>query len=517
MVHPIQSKFPLLFFLDLVDNHWYNKSKKFALRKDPFMTINNKELDTLEFDKYLIGDSTQISNHFKGYEPFIDLTVTSPPYWDVKQYGEVAQTGFGQTYEDYKQSIAQIFQGVYDLSKPNASLYVNVDTIKRNGKIVRLQDDITNILERIGWIHRDIIIWDKGKTLPWSRKGQMRNIFEYVLFFTKSNNYKYNIDSIKTVEELKEWWHDYPERYNPEGKVPENIWRFNIPTQGSWGSKETFEDEEFRHACPFPPEMMARIIRLSSDPGDIVFDPFAGTGVLLSTAQLLNRRYLGIDTNEKYKNVFEKVTKSLVSKQWIRIEKHYQEQEMLKQIMKTSILRLRMLKYPKSIIKRLRSNDDLKGLESKIIFILAAQENLSDNLILENKRDVIGKVRYYFVIDVQNDELDQLKYYIDSITSKAPFSKYGLITEVKLLNKKDLRKVIKKHRIETLYSYINGNTKSYFENIQLDELRKYINKLLRELAYPDGQSREYPTILSNISILSDEYAMIPAEKYQRKK
>lgn len=481
------------------------------------MLINNQELDIIEFDKYLIGDSTQLSNYFKKLEPFIDLTITSPPYWDVKQYGNVTQTGFGQSYEEYKQSIAQIFQGVYDLSKPDASLYVNIDTVKRNGKIIRLQDDITKILEEIGWIHRDIIIWDKGKTLPWSRKGQMRNIFEYILFFTKGDNFKYNIDTIKTVEELKEWWHDYPERYNPEGKVPENIWRFNIPTQGSWGSKETFDDEEFRHACPFPPEMMARIIRLSSDPGDLIFDPFAGTGVLLSTAQLLHRRYLGFDTNEKYKNIFEKVTKSIVSKQWVKIEKHYQEQETLKQIMKTSILRLRMLKYPKAIIKRLRGNDQLKSLESKIILILAAQGTLLEqDLILETKREVIGKAHYYFVIDAPDQELLALEEYINQITSKAPFTKYGLLTDVKLLNRKDLRKVLKKHSIETLYSYVNGNTKSYFENMQLSDLRKYINKLSRNLIPQDGQNQAYPTILSNISILFDEYAMIPAEKYQRK-
>ncbi len=481
------------------------------------MLINNQELDNPTFNKYLIGDSTKIAEYFQDCEPFIDLTVTSPPYWDIKQYGDVAQTGFGQSYEAYKHSITQVFQGVYNLSKPNASLYVNIDTLKRNGKLIRLQDDITNILEEIGWIHRDIIIWDKGKTLPWSRKGQMRNIFEYILFFTKGNDYKYNIESIKTVEELKEWWHDYPERYNPEGKVPENIWRFTIPTQGSWGSKETFEDEEFRHACPFPPEMMARIIRLSSEPNDLIFDPFAGTGVLLSTAELLSRRYLGIDTNEKYRSIFEKVTTSLVSKQWTRIDKHYREQELLKQVMKTSILRLRMLKYPKAIIKRLKSDKNSKILESKIIFILAAQGKLKDQYpVQDSKREVLGKTHYYFVVDATEQDQNVLRHQIELIIKKAPFTKYGLITEAKVINRNDLRKALKKHSINSLFSYTNGNTKSYSENVQLGELRKYLNKLIKDYKSQNDQSREYPTIISNISILSDEYSMIPAEKYQRK-
>ncbi|KAF6586438.1 site-specific DNA-methyltransferase, partial [Paenibacillus sp. EKM208P] len=78
---------------------------------------------------------------------------------------------------------------------------------------------------------------------------------------------------IKNVDKLMEWWIDYPERYNPEGKVPENIWEFPIPTQGSWGNKIDFGEEEFRHACPFPPEMMARLILLSSDKNDVVLDP----------------------------------------------------------------------------------------------------------------------------------------------------------------------------------------------------------------------------------------------------
>lgn len=220
------------------------KKKKQALSRD-------------YINKYLIGNSKSIDKYFQNVEPFIDLIVTSPPYWNMKNYeNNKEQIGFGQTYDEYLHDVKQSFQNVFDISKSTASLVLIVDTLKKGGRMVRLPDDIARQLEEIGWIHQDTIIWDKVKTLPWSRKGQMRNVFEYILIFSKTKRYKYNMDSIRVVEDMKEWWIGYPERYNPKGKVPENIWEFLIPTQGSWGSKQNFGEKEFRHACPFPPELM---------------------------------------------------------------------------------------------------------------------------------------------------------------------------------------------------------------------------------------------------------------------
>ncbi|MFD1464224.1 DNA-methyltransferase, partial [Paenibacillus farraposensis] len=304
--------------------------------------INEQAVDFNQLNQYIICNSKKFTEYIpNNVEPFIDLIVTSPPYWDMKQYGNVKQTGFQQTYEEYLDDIEQTFNSLYKLSKETATLYVNSDTLKRDGKIIRLPDDIARRLENVGWIHQDIIIWDKGKTLPWSRKGQMRNIFEYIYVFTKSKHYKYYIERIKTVDELKEWWIDYPERYNPEGKVPDNIWEHFIPTQGSWGTKKDFGDKEFKHACPFPPDMMARIIKLSSDEGDVVFDPYAGTGVLLATAQNLNRRFLGLDTNPDYKQIFEQVTKPLIEEKIQEINNYYEKQEKMKLLLSKTIYKLR--------------------------------------------------------------------------------------------------------------------------------------------------------------------------------
>ena len=104
------------------------------------------------------------------------------------------------------------------------------------------------------------------------------------------------MDSVRLTETslLKEWWVRFPERYNPKGIVPTNVWEFSIPTQGIWTGKS------LRHFNPLPPKMIERIILLTTDAGDVVFDPFAGSGTTLSVADFLDRKWFGFELNKEY-------------------------------------------------------------------------------------------------------------------------------------------------------------------------------------------------------------------------
>lgn len=477
-------------------------------------TINKIDINKLNI--YLNESSIHISDIFSQNSPFVDLIVTSPPYWNMKKYGDVEnQTGYKQTYEEYLADIKKTFQGVYDISKETASLFLIVDTMKRNGKMVRLPDDISKELESIGWIHQDTIIWDKGKTLPWSRKGQMRNVFEYILMFTKSDSYKYYIDRIKTVDELMEWWIDYPERYNPEGKVPENIWEFPIPTQGSWGNKKEFGEEEFRHACPFPPEMMARILLLSSDPNDVVLDPYAGTGVLLAMAQKMGRRYIGFDTNNDYKKVFEQVTIPLISDKWPNIEAYYNIQSELKGLMKEAIYKLRVLKYQKALIKKLRPILSPEPYNKNryirpVLLNVALAHNLTPEQLEDQK---IGKVDYWLVLNDDEIDADNLKNHVNQLTSKAPFTKYGLITSTKIISINQLRNILDQSRYNNFYLYSEGNTKDCKKEISLQEILDLLNSKEALFKLFD---KDVPPLVSNVKIEQKDYSSIPAIKYEKK-
>src|SRR6185295_294450 len=120
-------------------------------------------------------------------------------------------------------------------------------------------------LRKVEWVLRDVIIWKKERTVPWVHKGSTRKIFEYILMFTKTNgDYQHFPDSERDIHDLKRWWVRWPERYNPRGKAMEEIWSYDIPTQGSWGKKFV------RHFCPLPPAMIARIINFTTKPGGTV-------------------------------------------------------------------------------------------------------------------------------------------------------------------------------------------------------------------------------------------------------
>ncbi|KKE78271.1 site-specific DNA-methyltransferase [Bacilli bacterium] len=472
------------------------------------------KLDKSIINKYINDTSLNIKKHLPIEDQFIDLIITSPPYWNMKDYGSIEnQTGYGQTYEEYLSDIKSTFKNIYDLSKDSATLYLIVDTMKRDGKILRLPDDIADELESIGWLHQDTIIWDKGKTLPWSRKGQMRNTFEYILMFTKGIDYKYYIDRIRTAEELKEWWINYPERYNPKGKAPDNIWKYFIPTQGSWGTKKSYDedDTEFKHACPFPPEMMARLILLSSDPGDVILDPYAGTGIMLATAEKLNRNYIGFDTNANYKNIFERTTRPLVQDKWPEIQEYYRTQELLKNVLQDTILKLRILKYPKALVKKLRTidNTDLsKPLENSFSAIFAFQ--LPFNNTSNEDTHTIGKVNYLFFWD-DLETIEQIRKVISEVTSKPPFSKYGLDVNIEIIHSDSIDSYKKLFLDNHSYTYVKGITTTYREKLSLSQLSDLINSD----DYKNYFDKDIPPIFSNIELHEDDYKMIPAIKYEK--
>jgi DNA modification methylase len=478
------------------------------------LNINTPTLDTISLNNYVIGDSRKLFKEMQNVEPFIDLIITSPPYWDMKQYGDVEeQIGFGQNYNSYLKDIKDIFTDVFNYSKDSATLYLNCDTMKREGKIVRLPDDIATELEKIGWVHQDTIIWNKVKTLPWSRKGQMRNVFEYILMFTKkgNENYKYHIDRIKSVDDLMEWWVDYPERYSPQGKVPTNIWEHVIPTQGSWGKKQEFGQEEFKHACPFPPDLMSKLILLSSDENDVVFDPFAGTGVLLAMAEKHKRRYLGFDTNKDYQKVFENVTKKLVAEEWKIINKKYEEQERKKQILVDTIYKLRVLKYPKALVKKIRGLHlkNLINISNNFSLILAFEDTITNS----EENTALKKVNYIFVWKDQST-IDDAKIVINGLLSKSPFTKYGLQVSYVILNSEELNDFLTSLELDytTLYAYEKGITTYFTKEIEL-------NDYLEETIFPSltiNSIKDIPPIISNIRIQEDDYIEIERKLYVKR-
>jgi len=253
---------------------------------------------------YHLGNSKNLKSIFnKSKYKSPNLVVSSPPYYDILNYNNNAeQIGYGQEkYTEYLDDVCQIFQDCYDLATPNASFWLIVDTFKKDGVLKTLPFDIvTNLLSKNAntWRLKEVIIWDKEKNIPWNGNGHFKNQFEYILFFTKGDDFYFSMDEVREITDLKKWWKSYPERYNSNGKAPSNVWSITNPIRG-WGNNKQ------EHFCPFPYSLVEKIISISSKENDLILDPFAGSGTLLAIASLMNRKAIGVDINTAYKKLYE--------------------------------------------------------------------------------------------------------------------------------------------------------------------------------------------------------------------
>lgn len=354
-------------------------------------------------------DAREIKSLIK--EPLIDVTITSPPYYEMKDYGYEEQIGFGQTYDNYLNDLKTVFQGVFDATKETGTLWVIIDTFRKNGEMVTLPFDFANKIKEIGWKLQEVIIWKKDKTVPWAHKGQMRNLFEYILMFSKSNNYNFFVDDIRDYESLKKWWVKYPERYNPKGKTPEAIWDFPIPTQGSWG------DGYIRHFCPLPEEMIAQILHLTTRENDVVCDPFSGSGAVLAKADNMKRRYIGTELNDEYIQMFKDYLEKTQENNRHRYEanqKYFADQVSFERL----ILDLRSLKYARLFYKELKKKD-IKSIQ-RIRVDISDEEPIKNNAVL--------KVEYKILVsnEVTQDERKSMISFFDEIIIEKPLSKFGI-------------------------------------------------------------------------------------------
>ena len=376
----------------------------------------------------------------------VTCTITSPPYFDMKDYGGNNQIGFGQTYDIYLKDIQTVFKHVYDVTKINGTLWIVIDTFKKKGQVIPLPFDIANQLKQIGWLLQDIIIWKKDKTVPWSGNGFAQRKFEYILLFSKSSVFKYNKDRVRVYDtsHLKKWWVQYPERYNPKGKAIDEVWEYSIPIQGSWG------DKYIKHFCPLPKDMVGNMIQLSTDENDIVMDPFSGSGAVLSQASYMKRHYIGFELNKPYIEMFT----AYLNKTNERGQKNYEsvskndDQESFE----TMIINLRSLKYAKLLGKKL---NDETILDKYLIFVFPGGKS--------SNRHKLVIVKYYFY---GNDLPQSLIDLSKNITSKPPLSKFGIEPEISITSV--LPKEVSIYR--NLYGYTQTNTHHIYTRIDVNDI-----------------------------------------------
>lgn len=348
----------------------------------------------------------RLEEEFDEVDGLVDTIITSPPYADLIDYGNHDEQVGQQSYETFLDDIRSIYKQCYDIASDDCTLWIVTDTYKTNGRVVRLPFDIADELENLqnhetcledgcngylrrnrgngtlvcqecdavldplpeSWRMEDNIIWDKLRTRPWHQKGRLRNVYEHITMFSKTDDFKYNKDSIRITDpdKFEQWWVNYPERYSPKGIVPSNVWEFPIPKQGQWGPKESY------HPSPFPEGLVERIIHLASDPGDVVFDPFAGIGTTLAIAEALGRKPLGFELNKEYIDYYEEHVRPTALREVGSVQSKLRDEQ---EILQDRIYTLRVHKYTLELYKQLVKSDNSSIREGQVEFMQATSDS----------------------------------------------------------------------------------------------------------------------------------------------
>ncbi len=231
----------------------------------------------------------------------IDLIITSPPYWQLKDYGSDAQIGFNDSYESYINNLNLVWQECYRVLCDGCRLCINIgDQFARSVyygryKVIPIHSEIIRFCETIGFDFMGQIIWQKTTTtnttggasvmgsFPYPRNGVVKLDFEYILLFKKQGNSKKPTQEQKKMASMStEEWNTY--------------------FTGHWTFPGARQD---KHLAMFPEELPRRLIKMFSFPGETVLDPFAGSGTTAKTAKDLWRNSVSYEINADFIQLIE--------------------------------------------------------------------------------------------------------------------------------------------------------------------------------------------------------------------
>ncbi len=243
--------------------------------------------------KIVIGDSRKLN---KIQDKSIQLIITSPPYWQLKDYGTEDQIGFNDSYEEYINNLNLVWKECYRVLSDGCRMCINIgDQFARSVyygryKVIPIRTEIIRFCEALGMDYMGAIIWQKTTTMntsgggaimgsyPYPRNGILKMDYEFILLFKKLGNApKPTPEQKKASEMSKDEWIEYFSSH----------WNF-------YGARQN------GHIAMFPEELPKRLIKMFSFVGETVFDPFLGSGTTSLAAKNLNRSSVGYEINKEF-------------------------------------------------------------------------------------------------------------------------------------------------------------------------------------------------------------------------
>ena len=230
----------------------------------------------------------------------VQLTVTSPPYFAFKDYGDDPKNieNF-ESYEPYMDYLGQWLRQLYRVTDEDGRVCIVVDDKHTNLKTEGINKNrgtharLILLAEQAGFVYKDLVIWAKARaghasggsglmlgSYPYPPNIPFVNWFEYILIFHKPGKSRVSRVTTEQKERSKLVFSEFK-------WASESIWK--IPPE-----------REQDHPCPFPEEIARRLIKLFSFYGDTVLDPFSGSGTTAMVSKQLGRNYLGFELNPDF-------------------------------------------------------------------------------------------------------------------------------------------------------------------------------------------------------------------------
>lgn len=302
----------------------------------------------------------------------ITLVVTSPPYWNAKDYGNVEQIGFGESYETYIDRLNKVWAECLRVLQPNGKIAINVQPLPISNThsgfgrrvIQNLMHDIEAFMRRNDMFLSGMHYWDKAvysNNVSWGSYPKPTNIasntsFEQIFVWVKRGKTRH-VDKEAIVNSLlgKEEWRHWAVRC---------IWDDIAPVI----KMNSAQENTFGHAAPFPEDIPYRLIRMHTMVGEKVLDPFLGSGTTLKVCRICNREGYGYELNEQYKSLI----RNRILEEWTppSIAPFYQtiDTKILLEMLMTAIAHVRKYKHAKDeqwIFQRLLGQIEKEGILSK--------------------------------------------------------------------------------------------------------------------------------------------------------
>lgn len=294
-------------------------------------------------NKIIQGDALEIIKTLPTES--VDCIITSPPYFNLRDYGVDGQIGLEKTYQEFIKKLIDIFNEIKRVLKKEGTCFVNLgdsysgsgkgrngdglagktESLNKNnkgtleGRILKCDygeiktKSLMMIPERFaismidnGWILRNNLIWIKPNAMPESVQDRWKKAHEYIFFFVKNKNYYFNLDAIRTPHKLvsvnraeyehgTEKYYSMPARQvklNPKGACPPDYFLINTNCSENDGSDN--------HYATYPQNLISNPMLAGCPEKGIVLDPFMGSGTTGVVAKKSFRNYIGIELNPEY-------------------------------------------------------------------------------------------------------------------------------------------------------------------------------------------------------------------------